>query len=164
MIDIKQNYILPKEERNSLQKKIRSNYREYLSGEHWKELKQRYLRSGYPRKCYCCGSRKDLALHHVTYKRVGFEKLSDLKMVCERCHESIHVRVKSIIGLSGKHNINKILWKVTKKRRKYLKKRSKYRHRAKKMFEADTSILENRCSKKMQNEMDTRYEHLRATN
>ena len=39
-----------------------------------------------------CGKpkHKGMHLHHITYERLGKERLSDLVPVCESCHRFIH--------------------------------------------------------------------------
>jgi len=45
--------------------------------------------------CFICEILSDghfLHVHHLTYKRVGRENLSDLVTLCKRCHTDIHLR------------------------------------------------------------------------
>ena len=41
-------------------------------------------------KCSICGETENLNVHHLTYARVGCEKLSDLEVLCRGCHENEH--------------------------------------------------------------------------
>lgn len=44
-------------------------------------------------QCVVCSSNKRLEAHHITYKRLGNEKLSDLITLCRNCHQAIHDRI-----------------------------------------------------------------------
>lgn len=60
-------------------------YREqYLVSEHWQKIKARLYKKY--KQCRICGYTKTLNIHHITYKRLGFETDSDLIVVCEDCH------------------------------------------------------------------------------
>lgn len=61
-------------------------YESYLLTAHWRALVCA-LRSS---SCVRCGSRAGLALHHVTYERLGRESPHDLRTLCSRCHELVH--------------------------------------------------------------------------
>lgn len=68
-------------------------YRKYLTSPEWKAKRQEFMES--PRTsndCWCCGRKYELGfnLHHVTYDRLGNERMSDLRMVCKPCHKYIH--------------------------------------------------------------------------
>ena len=67
-------------------------YEEYLKTEHW--LKTAYLaRQRDGNECRYCASRKPpLQVHHLTYERLGEERLSDVITLCRRCHEMQHGR------------------------------------------------------------------------
>ena len=41
-------------------------------------------------KCERCGSKKDLQVHHKTYKRKGHELPGDVELLCKTCHEKEH--------------------------------------------------------------------------
>ena len=63
----------------------------YYFTQHWlatrdaKRKQQRY-------KCEKCGSGKKLHVHHLTYTSKGREPLSDLQLLCEKCHHTVHGR------------------------------------------------------------------------
>lgn len=76
-------------------------YADYLQGEHWLTLRDRiFYKRG--RTCEDCGWDEDwqddfrytnqgpLNLHHVTYARLGHERLADLRILCARCHYRAH--------------------------------------------------------------------------
>lgn len=70
-------------------------YAEYLQSEQWLTLRERVLeRDGH--RCTVTGKTKapgdPLQVHHLTYERVGCERLEDLVTVCRSQHEKIHNR------------------------------------------------------------------------
>lgn len=63
----------------------------YLNSLHWHWLrwwKKMSFRIAHHGRLYCekCMRDNRLQIHHVTYKRLGHERLSDLQVVCFRCH------------------------------------------------------------------------------
>jgi 5-methylcytosine-specific restriction endonuclease McrA len=61
------------------------SYREYLKSEHWQEVRKEKLKeAGY--KCQKCGAKESLDIHHLTYARLGHERMSDLQALCRSCH------------------------------------------------------------------------------
>ena len=63
--------------------------RNYLLSPEWQKLRtQVFTRDNYT--CQSCGSSESLNCHHTTYKRLGFEKLSDLTTLCTTCHTELH--------------------------------------------------------------------------
>ena len=52
-------------------------------------LRRRYRESDRPQNCIC-GETERLQLHHLTYERVGAERLDDLTPLCANCHAMIH--------------------------------------------------------------------------
>lgn len=68
-----------------------NNYKKYLNSKEWKERRlQRLEIDGY--KCACCGTDKNLNVHHLTYDMIGSEEMDDLITMCKDCHKSIHDR------------------------------------------------------------------------
>ena len=64
-------------------------YQEYLGSDHWKNIRALWVASGYPEHCIACDS-LSYQLHHLTYKRLGYERLTDLLPLCDRCHGDVH--------------------------------------------------------------------------
>jgi hypothetical protein len=64
------------------------SYRDYIASPHWKQIRARYRASDLPQECIC--GEQDVHLHHMTYERVGAERLTDLTPLCPRCHALIH--------------------------------------------------------------------------
>lgn len=82
--------------KNKIKKKITSPpsgkdwyYNVYLPSDHWQERRLKALKKA-DYTCQCCSSKKDLQVHHLTYKNVWREKDEDLKVVCRSCHKKIH--------------------------------------------------------------------------
>ena len=67
-----------------------SSYSEYLYSNHWKSVKKRAINSlvlgGKNHCCKKCKTRKDLCLHHKTYKTICKENLNHLIWLCKVCH------------------------------------------------------------------------------
>jgi hypothetical protein len=65
-------------------------YSAYLRSPHWLLMRTRARRrAGY--RCQRCESDASrLEVHHLTYARLGWERDSDLIVLCEPCHEQEH--------------------------------------------------------------------------
>ncbi len=73
-------------------------YRQYLQSDHWKNLKRRKLQKRGKRGpvgCGICGSRHRLDTHHLRYRNIYDVKLSDLRIICRRCHFLGHDLMRS---------------------------------------------------------------------
>lgn len=91
-----------------------SSYSEYLSSNHWKELKLDFKKRSKKAKkmvkkygrvvCDICHEPKKYSMHHKTYKRLGGEFLDDIIPVCDNCHRHIHIL----------HSNGMDLWRATK--------------------------------------------------
>lgn len=64
-------------------------YAEYLQTAHWKDTRRIALAyAGH--RCQLCNGGGILHVHHRTYERLGEEMMSDLVVLCERCHRIFH--------------------------------------------------------------------------
>lgn len=64
-------------------------YKEYLNGDHWKDIRLKALdRAG--NRCQLCCNTDNLNVHHNTYKNIGREDLKDLVVLCRECHAKFH--------------------------------------------------------------------------
>lgn len=61
----------------------------YIASPEWRATKQRYMQSGMPVVCLICLSR-ETCLHHLSYRSVGNEPLSDLIPLCHQHHHELH--------------------------------------------------------------------------
>ena len=74
----------------------RITYQQYLASDHWQELRRRVWASPmHKRRCYACGAKERLEVHHKTYKRIGHEWLMDLCLMCRDCHQAAHDQEKN---------------------------------------------------------------------
>jgi len=71
-------------------------YAEYLRSHEWKAKKALAL-DCHGRKCADCGATEPLEVHHVTYKRLGREKLKDLLILCAACHRIRHENKPEVV-------------------------------------------------------------------
>lgn len=65
----------------------------YMRTEQWKQLKLERLRIA-QYKCESCGSTHNLHLHHITYERLTQERIEDVAVLCNECHNYLH----SVLG------------------------------------------------------------------
>lgn len=71
-------------------------YKAYLLSDEWKAKREaRKKKDGY--KCKRCRSTKNLQVHHLTYKRIFNERLSDLVTTCDKCHNNYFHKNANII-------------------------------------------------------------------
>lgn len=66
-------------------------YTRYISSDAWREKRKRRLSIDRYR-CANCGSRESLQVHHLSYARLGHERMSDLVTLCRGCHNLAHGR------------------------------------------------------------------------
>ena len=64
-------------------------YGEYLKTAHWQRVRTLALEQA-GHVCDLCGESDRLEVHHRTYERVGFERQSDLIVLCHDCHRDHH--------------------------------------------------------------------------
>jgi 5-methylcytosine-specific restriction endonuclease McrA len=67
----------------------RVDYYAYLKSKKWAKKRRKALFKA-KHKCECCGATEELHVHHLSYKRLGKEPLSDLKVLCRNCHCNVH--------------------------------------------------------------------------
>jgi 5-methylcytosine-specific restriction endonuclease McrA len=65
------------------------NYHAYLKSAQWSAKRQAKLTEA-NFCCQKCKRRSNLQVHHLTYERLGSELLTDLQVLCDRCHEKAH--------------------------------------------------------------------------
>lgn len=77
------------EQRTLTRRERKKAYRCYLASEHWRNIRDEVLvRDRWA--CQDCKATKYLAVHHLTYERLGHERLSDLETLCRSCHYQRH--------------------------------------------------------------------------
>lgn len=87
-------------------------YNDYLKSKHWYFKRKEFFNKN-SKICNKCRSKKNLVVHHKTYKHIGNELLSDLICLCEKCHNKFHSNKKL-----NKINNNKTIIKIKKKKKK----------------------------------------------
>jgi hypothetical protein len=68
---------------------VAAHYQVYLDSPAWSAKRREYKASGLPQTCLVCGDHR-VDLHHLTYKRVGAERLTDLAPLCRVHHYGAH--------------------------------------------------------------------------
>lgn len=66
------------------------SYAHFLASDHWAGMRQRVLERD-AGSCTRCPSKVRLQVHHLTYKRLGRERMEDLTMLCRACHREAHM-------------------------------------------------------------------------
>lgn len=66
------------------------DYKEYLTSEHWKLLKEKKFSRKRNKKCALCGSIKNLDVHHLRYYDLLKVRCCDLRVLCRDCHKTTH--------------------------------------------------------------------------
>jgi hypothetical protein len=102
-------------------KRLGMSYSEYLSSEHWRDLKRQYRRSHLPQDCMGCEA-THVQYHHRTYNRLGHELLTDIMPLCGKCHKEVHDYEKKFkMNYSQTHAILRILrgWTREDTRRRF---------------------------------------------
>lgn len=65
-------------------------YGQYLRSKHWDIVRRRALAVASGR-CFYCGAKDSLDVHHLTYRRRGCELDEDLIVLCRPCHTDEHL-------------------------------------------------------------------------
>lgn len=72
-------------------KKGKRDYNEYLKSAEWRAFRKQAFEF-YGRECSECKGTDRLQVHHKHYKNIFNEKLEDVAILCEPCHEKVHGR------------------------------------------------------------------------
>jgi 5-methylcytosine-specific restriction endonuclease McrA len=68
----------------------------YLWSPHWRAFRKLALDEQRQRLglniCDYCENTSELQVHHLTYERLGSERLEDVSIVCKDCHDQFHGR------------------------------------------------------------------------
>ena len=73
---------------------------DYKKDGHWQRILENYRLSDLPNYCMICKD-LDYKLYHTTYIRIGYEWLSDLIPLCEKCKNIIYSESKGQFHLVG---------------------------------------------------------------
>ena len=67
----------------------KETYKKYLASDHWKALRKAAIERA-DSKCELCGSLFN-EVHHIKYpNKLKYDKLSNLLVVCNKCHKKLH--------------------------------------------------------------------------
>lgn len=69
----------------------------YYYSPRWLRLRREVLAFA-EHKCNKCGTRNELNVHHKHYKTLGNEDISDLIVLCKRCHSDLHFEKTNKFG------------------------------------------------------------------
>ena len=64
----------------------RAQYLNYLNSTEWRIRRNAAIKAS-GEKCARCGSVNSLEVHHLHYRTLGCESLTDLLVVCKECHK-----------------------------------------------------------------------------
>ena len=82
--------------RDIVLKEIGMTYKQYLSSDHWKKLKEKTLKRKRYAKCFKCGSTKNINLHHKHYRfLMHIHELQSIVPLCRCCHNQAHELAKT---------------------------------------------------------------------
>lgn len=88
----------------------RKLYTDYLRSEEWKAVREKlFIERG--KICECCGSEKKIHVHHLHYNTLTFERMEDLKVLCEKCHNQEHININRNKEKQKAFNISKSIGK-----------------------------------------------------
>ena len=79
-------------------------YQEYLQSEDWQQKRAQKFREARHHRCAICRSRTSLEVHHLNYRNWFDVQMSDLRILCRRCHEVAHAIIRSGLVLVGESN------------------------------------------------------------
>lgn len=65
------------------------NYKDYLKSDWWKDTRK-FFNHLHRKKCWVCGHKKNVVLHHKHYKTKGYEDGDELCWLCNECHKELH--------------------------------------------------------------------------
>ncbi len=84
-------------------------YENYINSKKWYTFRKGYIeRNG--KNCQLCEIKLGKHLHHMTYKRLGKEKDTDLLFLCEDCHHNIHHGKSGIKTTKTKEMLINLVW------------------------------------------------------
>ena len=67
-------------------------YQEFMASDEWKHIRSLKLDLA-SHRCETCGGTERLDVHHLTYDRFGGDELlTDLRVLCRECHQTVHGR------------------------------------------------------------------------
>jgi phage terminase large subunit GpA-like protein len=101
----------------------KKEYTHYLKSKHWASFKAWVY--SLVHRCAACGSDDRLNIHHISYGRLGREKLEDVVVLCRQCHTYLHNSEK--MGFSKERWIKLHCSKINEFRKKVKQDKKKRR-------------------------------------
>lgn len=90
------------------------SYQHYLQSNHWRRMRRHYYKE-HEKKCELCKAKKNIHLHHRTYKRIGNEKMSDFHALCSECHSMVHKLANNPVD--KKYNLENCVFTLKRERK-----------------------------------------------
>lgn len=81
----------------------------YLKSDEWKTRRAKKLALANARCALCKGVSFQNDIHHLTYRNIGDEKMSELKVLCRICHQAAH-RVLELYPCIKNRKNTKLAW------------------------------------------------------
>lgn len=89
-------------------------YNKYINGPRWAAKREAWF-NAFGKFCRACGTTYGpIQLHHMTYDRLGRERMSDLIALCSKCHRE----VEALYRRSGRGDRMAITLRYVRTRRK----------------------------------------------
>lgn len=69
-----------------------ADYSEFLQSEFWQKIRTRFFKVSKRtiKVCFICGTKKDLQLHHKSYKKIRHNTTNNLICLCATHHHDLH--------------------------------------------------------------------------
>lgn len=87
------------------------NHKDYIKSKYWVNFNHKYQKSKYKQNCFWCDSNFGLVLHHITYERLSKEELTDVVVLCNKCHKKFHKEYPSLDNVELTNNTNNFIIK-----------------------------------------------------
>ena len=86
---------LSKKKRKGIETKLpKLKYHQYIKSKLWRDRRFKYFKDN-KKECQACTSSLRIALHHISYQRLGNELDDDLIPLCWECHGEYHRKYKN---------------------------------------------------------------------
>lgn len=83
-------------------------YKEYLRSNEWKTFRQIYINDKNAYKCFVCGTREKLNLHHYKYDKSRLTDPLNIVVLCKAHHYKSHLKNGRFRRTTGLKAIKKL--------------------------------------------------------